>query len=488
MWFGVNHGWIQYRFFMKGDQVNPLKKLALLLIVVLGWLAIQAEPTQAQENKVNEEEAAKLGVEAYIYGYPLVTMEMTRRVMTNAATVEGLRGPMGQFAHAREYPTAAYRDVPGANVDTLYSSAWIDLTNEPYVLSLPDVGDRYFMMPMLSGWTDVFEVPGNRTTGTDAQKYAITGPGWKGTIPEGVKELKSPTNMVWILGRTYCTGTPDDYKAVHALQDKYELVPLNSYGKPYTPAKGKVDPKIDMKTPVGEQVNKMDAATYFKMLALLMKDNPPQEADAPMVDKMAKIGIVPGTNFDLGKLDPDTAKALQGVPKAAQEKIMGFAKTAGTVVNGWEITLGVGLYGTDYLRRAYANALGPGWNRPKDAVYPISQADEDGKPYDGANKYVLHFSKGNLPPVKGFWSLTMYDSDKFLAANPLNRYALSPRNELKYNDDGSLDLYIQKDSPGKEKEANWLPAPADKFGLMLRLYWPQETGPRSSTVPGSRPQ
>ena len=426
---------------------------------------------------LTEEEAFQLGVEAYIYAYPLVTMEVTRRTLTNVVTVEGLRAPMGQFAHAREYPTAAYRDVPGANVDTLYSSAWIDLTKEPYVLSLPDVGDRYFMMPMLDGWTDVFAVPGTRTTGTGAQKYAITGPGWKGDLPEGVKELKSPTNMVWILGRTYCTGTPDDYKAVHATQDKYKLVPLSSYGKPYTPAVGTVDPKIDMKTPVGEQVNNMDAATYFKILASLMKDNPPQKADAPMVDKMAKIGIIPGTDFDLGKLDPDIAKALQGVPKATQEKIMRYGKTAGKDINGWQIILGVGLYGTDYLRRAYANALGPGWNRPEDAVYPISQADEDGKPYDGANKYVLHFPKGNLPPVKGFWSLTMYDSDKFLAANRLNRYALSPRNGLKSNGDGSLDLYIQKDSPGKERETNWLPAPDGKFALMLRLYWPQETPP-----------
>ena len=187
-------------------KLFAVSRVIAVVLTLLGTAIIGA--ASAQDKKLDADEAAEIGVEAYIYGYPLVTMEMTRRLMTNAATVEGLRAPMGQFAHAREYPTAAYRDVPGANVDTLYSSAWIDLTKEPYVLSLPDVGDRYFMMPMLNGWTDVFEVPGTRTTGTSAQKYVITGPGWKGDLPEGVKELKSPTNMVWILGRTYCTGTP----------------------------------------------------------------------------------------------------------------------------------------------------------------------------------------------------------------------------------------------------------------------------------------
>ena len=345
------------------------------------------------------------------------------------------------------------------------------------MFSLPDEQGRYFLLPMLSGWTDVFEVPGKRTTGTGAQTYAITGPGWKGALPEGVKELKSPTNIVWILGRTYCTGTPDDYKAVHALQDKYSLVPLSSFGKPYTPPIGKVDPSVDMKTPVRDQVHRLDAASYFKTLASLMKENRPAKADGPMVEKLAKIGIVPGNDFDISKLDPATAKALQGVPKVAQEKIMGHFKNAGVFKNGWVYTTQTGLYGTDYLQRALVTAIGLGANRPQDAVYPTSEVDGDGKPYDGANKYVMHFPKGQTPPAKGFWSLTMYNAEYFFVDNPLNRYSISPRNDLKYNEDGSLDLYIQKDSPGKDKESNWLPAPQGKFILMLRLYWPQETAP-----------
>jgi len=446
-----------------------------ILTLVLCFMACMVSMASAE--KITPAEAQAIAKEAYIYGYPLVTLEMTRRRVTNVATVEEARAPMGQFAHMRKFPNAEYRDVPGANVDTLYSLAWLDLAKEPYVLSLPDEGERYFMMPLLSAWSDVFEVPGSRTTGNKAQKYALTGPGWTGSLPDGVKQYKSPTSLVWILGRTYCTGAPDDYKAVHSLQDQYSLVPLSAYGKPYTPPVGKIDSSLDMTSSVTEQVNQMEAEKYFNMLAALLKDNPPATADAPIVEKMVKIGIVPGKKFDLSKLDPAAAQGVRSAPEAALGMIMSSAKTAGKNVNGWLIVPKAGLYGTDYLLRAYVNALGPGWNRPEDAVYPISYTAADGKPYDGANKYVLRFPKGQTPPVKGFWSLTMYDSDKFLAANPLNRYAVGSSSGFKYNADGSLDIYIQRESPGRELEPNWLPAPAGKFGLMLRLYWPPEKAP-----------
>ena len=222
-----------------------------------------------------------LATDAYIFGYPLVTMETTRRVITNVPTVEGTRGPMGQFIKLRQYPDASFRDVTAPNADTLYTTAWIDVGKEPWVLSIPDMKNRYFLMPMLDGWTNVFQVPGKRTTGTNAQTCAITGPGWKGSLPSGVKEYKSTTSIVWILGRIYCTGTPEDYAAVHALQDQFKLVPLSSYGKPYTPPAGTVDPSIDMKTAVRDQVNRMDAVSYFNLLAQLMKANPPAAADTP---------------------------------------------------------------------------------------------------------------------------------------------------------------------------------------------------------------
>ena len=384
---------------------------------------------------------------------------------------------MGQFASARGYPTAAFRDVTAPNADTLYSSAFLDLSKEPYVLSIPDAHGRYYLFPMLDAWTTVFQVPGKRTTGTGSQTYAITGPGWSGTLPAGVTEYKSPTNMVWIIGRIYCTGTPADYRAVHAMQDKLSLVPLSAYGKPYRPPPGKVDPSIDMKTPVRDQVNALDVAAYFNLMAQLMKDNPPTAEDAPMVARIAKIGIVPGQPFDITKLSPDAQNALKGVPKAAAGKVIGYLKDAGKQENGWSFFTKTGIYGTDYLDRAFVTAIGLGANRPQDAVYPTSEVEAEGKPYSGANKYVMHFDKGELPPVNGFWSLTMYDANYFFVENPLNRYTLSARNKLKHNADGSVDLYLQHENPGKEKESNWLPAPADKFILMLRMYWPKETPP-----------
>lgn len=453
----------------------PARAMLVALVILGAGGSPGSAVASATADPVTEAGAA--AVEAYVYGYPLVTMEYTRRVMTNTAEPKGNHAPMGQFHKARVYPDAKFRDVTAPNADTLYSTAWLDLAKEPYVLSLPDMGDRYFLMPMLSGWTDVFEVPGTRTTGNKAQTYAITGPGWKGALPEGVKELKSPTNMVWILGRTYCTGTPEDYKACHAVMDKYDLRPLSAHGKPYTPPAGKVEPTTDMKTAVREQVNKLDAAAYFTLVAALMKDNPAAKEDAAVVAKMAKIGVVPGKAFDGTKLDPAVAKALANTPKLGFEQIMGHFKAAGRLENGWTFATKTGVYGTDYIQRAFITAIGLGANRPQDAVYPTSEGDAGGKKYSGANKYVLHFEKGQTPPANAFWSLTMYDAGYFFVENPLNKYTVSPRNDLKYNPDGSLDVYIQNESPGKDKEANWLPAPKGEFILMMRLYWPKEKDP-----------
>jgi hypothetical protein len=434
----------------------------------------QSGRATADENSI---EITDLGVDAYVYAYPLVTMEMTRRVMTNVAKPEGTRAPMGQFVRAREYPGPAFRDVTAPNADTLYTIAWLDVAKEPWVLGIPDMKGRYYLMPMLDGWTEVFQVPGKRTTGTGPQRYAITGPRWKGGVPAGVTEYKASTDLVWILGRIYCTGSPDDYAAVHALQDQFTLVPLSSYGKPHTAPTGQVDPNTDMKMAVRDQVNNLDVAQFFKLFAELWKTNPPAAADAPIVARMARIGLVPGQDFELSKLEPSTAQALEGVPKIAQGKILAHFRDSGIIQNGWSYSTKTGSYGTDYLQRALITAIGLGANRPEDAVYPMSDVDSEGKPYDGANDYVMHFDRGQTPPAQAFWSLTMYDEEYFFVANPLNRYTLSSRFSFHYNPDWSLDFYIQHKSPGKDKESNWLPAPDGKFILMLRLYWPRETKP-----------
>ncbi len=445
--------------------------------LVGGLLITGASAAVAQS--LTSSEARTVAQDAYVYGYPLVTMELTRRSFTNVAEPNGKSAPMGYFVNIPKYPSASDKRVTAPNADTLYSTAWIDVGKEPYILHVPDEHGRYYLMPMLDGWTNVFADPGKRTTGTGAADFAITGPGWKGTLPPGIKaEYKSPTNIVWVLGRTYSTGTPADYAAVNAIQAQYKLTPLSAWGKPYTPPPGVVNPAWNTTEPTRDQVDSMDGATYFRLLAELMKKNPPAKADAPMVAAMAKIGIVPGQDFDPAKLNQAQLAGVQAAPRLAQTAIMGLLKEI-KLTNGWSVlTTSMGNYGTNYRLRALVTAIGLGANLPQDAIYPVAQLDADGKPFDGANRYVMHFPAGQLPPVDGFWSLTMYDAHYFFVPNKLNRYTLSARNALKHNADGSVDLYLQASSPGAAREANWLPTtPSGKVIPMLRLYWPKETPP-----------
>jgi hypothetical protein len=439
------------------------------------------EAKAAAETAAKELEAREIAIDAYAFAYPLVTMEVTRRVMTNVEKPEGSKAPMGQFARLRSYPAVDDHSVTAPNADTLYTLTWLDVSKEPWILSIPDMKDRYFLFPMLDMWTNVFEVPGKRTTGTKAQKYAITGPGWTGTLPAGVTEYKAPTSIVWILGRIYSSGTPDDYKAVHALQDQVSAVPLSAFGKPYAAPVGAVDAAVDMKKAPRDQVDAMDGAAYFKLFAELLKANPPAAADAPMLAKLAKIGIVPGQPFDPAKLDPAVLKGVNAAVKPAQGKIASLPEAIvrgdAKVEHGWLFFPKTGIYGTNYLNRALITYYGLGANRPQDAVYPTSEGPDALKKYSGANKYVVRFEKGGLPPVNGFWSITMYDKDYFFVPNPINRYTVSSRSKFKTNPDGSVDPYVQNESPGKDKEANWLPAPKGEFVMMMRLYWPKENPP-----------
>jgi hypothetical protein len=286
-----------------------------------------------------------------------------------------------------------------------------------------------------------------------------------------VTEYKSSTGLVWILGRIYCIGTPADYAKVHALRDKFSVLPLSSYGKPKPPPLTQVEISLDMKTPLVAPVQALSLDDYFSYLAKLWKTNPPAAQDASIVERMAKIGLVPSQDLDPNKLSAWDKEAMKAVAKMGPMKMLGREK-AQQPIRGW-LVFGSdpGNGGTDYLLRAKTAWLGPGWDLPADAVYPLSQKDANGNDYNGADhKYALRFEKRQFPPVKGFWSVTRYDQDNFLAANPLNRYTLGQRDRFVSNPDGSVDLYLPADSPGKAKEANWLPAPKGKFAVMLRLY------------------
>ena len=430
--------------------------------------------TAAAQSAITEQEAQSIAVDAYIYFYSLVTMDVTRKQLTNKPPGSGsLGGPMNTFANADAFPSADFKAVVRPNFDTLYSSGYLDLTKEPMVVSVPDTGGRYYLLPILDMWSDVFASPGWRTTGTQAGNFLVTPRGWSGAVPAGFAQIEAPTPYVWIIGRTKTDGPPD-YDAVHKIQAGYKITPLSEWGKPPKPVEIKIDPSVDMKTPPKTQVDTLSGDKYFTYAAELLKLHPPHLTDQPIVARMKRISIEPGKSFDMSKVDPVMKKALEDAPAAAQNLMAWKVPTIARVVNYWSMnTDTMGVYGNYYLKRAIVAQLGLGANLPEDAIYPLNLADETGKPLDGASKYTIHFDKGAAPPVNAFWSVTLYDSDGFQVANSLNRFAVSSWMPFKHNPDGSLDLYFQNESPGTDKEANWLPAPKGAFNLTMRLYAPK---------------
>lgn len=425
---------------------------------------------------LSPDETYALARDAYLYAYPIVSMDVTMRQATNVPDAQtiNMRAPVNQFAHARAYPAAGEKDVVRFNFDTLYSFAWLDLAPEPIIVSVPDTQGRYYLLPMLDMWSDVFAVIGSRTTGTEAGDYAIVAPGWTGSLPDGMARIVAPTSAVWILGRTKTDG-PSDYANVHKVQDGYRLTPLSQWGKdPAAPAQVSTDPAIDDKTPPLVQVDNLDGVAMLTRLTDLLAKYPPHANDQPILFRLRALGIEPGKPFDPSKLDE---QAVSIINKAASDTLNGLQaawERSGKVVNGWTIQNdNIGTYGTSYLKRTLVAKGGLGANLPEDAVYPTAAFDGAGEPLTGDNRYVLHFEKGKLPPADAFWSITMYDMDGFQVPNPIDRFAIGSYDALVFNDDGSLDILVQADSPGKDKEANWLPAPKGRFQPSMRIYSPR---------------
>jgi len=462
------------------------KAFALTSILLIGsaHAPMATAETAAQESTITEQEAHSIGVDAYIYFYPLVTMDLTRKQLTNVEPgKEWGRGPMNTFANVPEFPPADFKAVVRPNFDTLYSIAWLDLTKEPVIVSVPDTSGRYYLLPLLDMWTDAFASPGWRTTGTQAGNFIVTPPGWrpdlrdklieKFKLPKDTQRIDAPTPYVWIIGRTKTDG-PKDYDAVHKIQAGFKLTPLSRWGKAPEKIMVKIDPSVDMKTPPKLQVDGLPASQYFAYAAEILKLQPPHLTDQPIIARLKRIGIEPGKGFDIGKLAPAIRDGLLSAPEDAQKLMKWKVQSIAKVVNGWSMnTNTMGVYGDYYLKRAIVAQLGLGANVPEDAIYPINLVDETGKPLDGANVYRLHFDKSALPPVEAFWSVTLYDQDGFQVENAQNRFALSSWMPFAYNSDGSLDLYFQNESPGPEKEANWLPAPKGPYNLTMRLYAPK---------------
>jgi hypothetical protein len=450
----------------------------VVLLVIVSILAEGCAPQEGSMKKtINPQEAQQIAYDATVYGFPLVIMDLTRQVFTAVPEPMENGAPVNQFGNKKEIPDATFIQVTRPNADTLYSAAWIDTAEEPFIFSVPDTQGRYYMMPLLDYWTDVFASPGSRTTGTKAGNFAITGPSWSGDLPEGVTEIKAPTRWVWIIGRFACTGS-SDYENVHQIQNQLKLVPLSAWGTDYLPpANVPVDPSVNRKVSPLDQLLAMDASTYFNHVCQLIADNPPYAVDAPMLASLAKIGIDSGVDYKtyFSGLDDDVKSAIQDGYQSALAEIP--KNKMGEEKNGWQMIYDTGDYGTNYMFRATIAYMGLGANLGDDAFYLSSFNSSDGKEYSSDKQYVLHFNKDEIPPINGFWSLTMYNDKALFAANPINRYTLGSLSDppLITNPDGSIDIYIQRDSPDSAKTPNWLPAPASgNFSLTLRLYYPKE--------------
>ena len=381
---------------------------------------------------------------------------------------------MNTFANVPAFPTADMKVVVRPNFDTLYSSAWLDLTKEPMIVSVPDTHGRYYLLPMLDMWTDVFASPGWRTTGTQAGDYAVVPPGWSGSLPAGVVRIDAPTPYVWIIGRTKTDG-PADYDAVHKIQaglQDHAAVALGqgrrAGGRHRRSRRRHEDAAEDRRS---RRCRPASSSPTPPRSSSCSRPTSPISRSWPRCSGSGSSGARASTST---RLDPAIKAGLETAPEDALKLMAWKVPSLARVVDGWSMnTDTMGVYGNYYLKRAIVTQLGLGANLPEDAIYPLNLADETGKPLDGANAYVLHFDKGATPPVNAFWSVTLYDSEGYQVANSLNRFAVSSWMPFKYDPDGSLDLYFQNASPGADKEANWLPAPKGPFNLTMRLYAPK---------------
>ena len=335
-------------------------------------------------------------------------MDLTKEQGTAVPTAGEITAPINQFAVMTKYPDATFRAVPRTGLDTLFATAWADLEKEPLVLSVPDTNGRYYVIALFDMWSNVFTSIGKRNTGTGAANFVIAGPGWQGTVPANVKAVfRSPTRFVWVNGQMQANG-PQDYDAVNVLQKQYKLTPLSAWGQPYSsPAEVPVAPGIDSKTPPAGQAQGMEAGAFFGRLARLMKDNPPAPADAPMVEKLNALGIKPGEDFDIAKIDLDTAKGLQRAMGAFGMLQDGVKKLK--TENGWiVIPKDFASYGTDYETRAGIALIGLGGIRPDDVVYPTAFLDGEEKPLDPPTATSCTSTRVRSPPPtpRGRWRCT----------------------------------------------------------------------------------
>ncbi|MCA0893266.1 DUF1254 domain-containing protein [Microbulbifer agarilyticus] len=407
----------------------------------------------------------KKTAQAYVYSYPLALMALTRDTMLGSGFT------LNRFSHIQSFPDHTFRNVVRPNNDTLYSIAWLDLSTGPLVLDVPDTAGRQYVMPLMDMWTNVFATVGKGSTGTGAGSYLIAGPDWQGTVPADVQEIAAPTHGVWIIGRIQTNGR-SDIPNVRELQREVFLTPLASWltGERDNGQVMEANAKTGKRDPAAELMA-MSATEYFALVHKLLQKQWTLAQDDVAVTSLRTLGIVPGSNEAKEHWNPLQTLLMDRAIKIAQSRVLSAVNGPRELENGWAVWRSkLGRYGDDYGLRMAVAVIGLGALPPEEAAYPNAEVDVEGNPLLGANRYRLHFPAGQTPPVDAFWSLTMYDEDGFLVDNPINRYTIGDRDSLQYNEDGSLDIFIQFGPP--ENQANWLPAPDGTFAVTMRLYLP----------------
>jgi hypothetical protein len=445
----------------------------LIRVVTTAVVCLSASAAGAgTADQLTAEAAKAVAEEAYVYAYPMLENYRTMYVQAIDRSSKAYTAPFNQLHHATALMGPESKAIVRPNNDTLYSSAWLDLHAEPMVIGVPEIKDqRYYSFQLVDLYTHNFGYLGARATGFGKGYYLIAGPKWMGEKPARITAvLRSEGNLVHSITRTAVQG-PADAPNVRALQKRYSLVPLSKFlGRP-APQRVAIDfPPFDQK--------RADGAGFIGYVNFLLGQVGPYPSEQALLERFATLGIGPHRKFDAAQLPPEIRKAIEEGIGAARTTIA--EQKLGVQKNGW--TLVSGAFGNrdrmqgKYLVRAAAAKLGLYGNDQEEAYYPATQEDVGGNALDASKSgYVIRFSKDQLPPIKGFWSMTMYGlPSQLMVVNPLKRYSIGDRTEgVKYGQDGSLTVYIQNRSPGPSQEANWLPAPKGRFALQFRMYWPK---------------
>ena len=463
-------------------SMKDLLVAALLSVFALSGcqsVKISPETEQATDERaasaVNEAEVRAIAREAYIYGYPVVEAYKTLYAQAVDQGGPNFKAPFNQIGNTANVFTPNDTAIITPNSDTPYSFVWMDLRAEPLVLTLPPIENkRYYSVQLIDLYTHNFAYLGTRTSGNQGGNYMIVGPDWSGEKPANVKAvIRSESSIAYAIYRTQLFNAKD-LRRVRAIQNGYKVRTLSAFlGKP---APAPASP-IDWPKPVADAT---DSLAFFRYLNFMLQFAPTVPSEQDVMARFAKIGVGRGLSFDKNSLSPEIQKSMAGGIADGKTQFVEFKKTQ---LDTGKLTSG-DLFGTrehlknNYMYRYAAAVLGIFGNSAEEAIYPGYFLDAAGKPLDAAaTRYTLHFDKDKLPPANAFWSLTMYDGQsKLLVANPLNRYLInaSMLGQLKRDGDGGLTLYVQKDSPGKDKASNWLPAPDGSFYTILRVYLPKQ--------------